>query len=144
MQQKVPFDRARPFVHSLVTTSGKLKEAGTPTVTGSTATLRVPAEHGAWDFKFTLDASDKISELHITPAADAATPATADRFTKIANKLIDAINSQDIAAIESMLDAQMQQAMPLDTATPFFRSVVTDSGKLKEAARRTSQVPPPS
>ncbi len=137
MQQTVPLDKAAPFFHSLVTTSGKLKEPSVPSVTGSTATLRVSAERGALDFRFTLDASDKIAELHITPAADAATPATADRFTKVAKKLIDAINGEDIAAIETMLDSQMQQAMPLDAAKPFFHSVVTDSGKLKEVGAPT-------
>ena len=137
MQQAVPLDKAAPFFRRLVTTSGKLKEPGVPTVTGSTATVRVSAERGAWDFKITLDASDKISELHITPAADAATPAAADRFTKIAKQLIDAINGEDIPAIESMLDSQMQQALPPDKATPFFHSVVTDSGKLKEAGAPT-------
>ena len=135
MQQAVPADRAAPFFRKLVATSGKLKEPGVPTVTGSTATLRVSAERGAWDLKYTLDASGKITALHITPADDAATPSAADRFTKIAKKLIDAINSQDIPAIETTLDPQMQRAMPFDAAKAFFRSVVTESGKLKEVVR---------
>jgi murein DD-endopeptidase MepM/ murein hydrolase activator NlpD len=134
MQQKVPLDKAAPFFRRLVSTSGKLKEPGAPTVTGSTASVRVSAERGAWDFKFTLDGSDKISELRITPVdAAAAKPATAERFTKIAKKLVEAINGDDIPSIETMLDAQMQQAMPLDKAAPFFRGIVTEFGKLKEA-----------
>jgi serine-type D-Ala-D-Ala carboxypeptidase/endopeptidase len=137
MQQAVPLDKATPFFRKLMTTNGKLKEPGTPTVTGSTATVRISAERGAWDFKFTLDATDKITELHITPAADAATPVTADRFTKIVKKLIDAMNGEDIQAIEAMLDAQMQQAMPRDKATEFFHSIITDTGKLKEASAPT-------
>jgi D-alanyl-D-alanine-carboxypeptidase/D-alanyl-D-alanine-endopeptidase len=137
MQQAVPLDKAAPFFRKLVATRGKLKEPGTPTVTGSTATVRISAERGALDIKFTLDASDKITELRITPAADAATPVTADRFTKTVKKLIDAINGEDIQDIETMLDAQMQQAMPLDKAKEFFHSIITDTGKLKETSAPT-------
>ena len=42
-----------------------------PQVTGPTAVVRVSAERGAWDFKITLDASDKISGLMVTaPGSD--------------------------------------------------------------------------
>jgi murein DD-endopeptidase MepM/ murein hydrolase activator NlpD len=133
MQEAVPLDKAAPFFRKLVATSGKLKEPGTPTIKGSTATLRVQAERGALKFKITLDAADKISELRITEAKDAAAPATADRFTKVAKKLIDAINGDDMPAFETMLDAEMQQEMPREKAAPFFRSIITDTGKLKEA-----------
>jgi murein DD-endopeptidase MepM/ murein hydrolase activator NlpD len=153
MQQKVPPDKATPFFHGLVTTYGKLKEPGTPSVTGSTATLTVPAEHGALDIKFTLDGSDKITELHIASAAGEAAAGTApaaaqvaaatavpaparaqgaDRFSKITKKLVDAINGGDIATIEAMFDAAMQQAMPADVSTAFFKGVVTQFGKLKD------------
>ena len=46
-------------------------------------------------------------------------------------------------AIETMLASQMQQALPPDKATPFFRGLVAARGKLKEAGTRQSQVPPP-
>jgi hypothetical protein len=66
-QQALPPDKATPFFRGLVTAKGKLKEAGVPQVTGPTAIVRVSAERGAWDFKITLDASDKISGLSVTP-----------------------------------------------------------------------------
>jgi murein DD-endopeptidase MepM/ murein hydrolase activator NlpD len=50
-----------------VSAAGKLEKAGSPRVTGSTAIVLVTAERGAWDFKITLDASDKISGLYVTP-----------------------------------------------------------------------------
>jgi len=67
MQQFLPPDKATPFFRGLVAAKGKLKEAGVPQVTGPTAIVRVTAERGAWDFKITLDASDKVSGLSVTP-----------------------------------------------------------------------------
>ena len=67
MQQALPPDKATPFFRGLVSAAGKLKDAGVPQVTGPTAIVRVSAERGAWDFKITLDASDKISGLYVTP-----------------------------------------------------------------------------
>ncbi len=57
----------------------------------------------------------------------------ADRFLETAKKLIQAINSDDSPAIQASFDAQMQQALPPETAAPFFRGLVTARGKLKEA-----------
>ena len=136
MQQALPPDKATPFFRGLVTAKGKLKKAGTPQVTGPTAIVRVTAERGAWDFKISLEPSDKIAELLITEAAaeaPAAAPVSAQRFTKVTNKLFHAINTDDSAAIQASFDAQMQQALPPDKATPFFREIVSTTGKLKKA-----------
>ena len=57
----------------------------------------------------------------------------ADRFLKTAKELIQAINSDDSAAIQATFGAQMQQFLPPDKAMPFFRGVVAAKGKLKEA-----------
>ncbi len=134
MQQVMPPDKATPFFRSLVTAKGKLKEAGAPQVTGSTAIVRVTAARGAWDFKISLNPSGKIAGLLIKEAAaEASAPASAQRFIKVANKLIRAINSDNSAAIQASLDAQMKQAMPPEKATPFFRGLVSADGKLKDA-----------
>jgi len=134
MQQFLPPDKATPFFRGLVSAKGKLKEAGAPQVTGPTAIVRVTAERGAWDFKISLNPSGKIAGLFITEAAaGASAPASAQRFNKVANKLIQAINSDDSAAIQSSLDAQMQQAFPPDKTTPFFRGLVSAAGKMKDA-----------
>jgi hypothetical protein len=132
MQQAFPPDKAAPFFRGLVSAAGKLKKAGVLQVTDPTAIVRVTAERGAWDFKITLEPSGKIAGLLITQAA-AKAPASAQRFTKVANKLIQAIDRDDSAAIQECLDAQMQQALPPDKATPFFRGLVFAAGKLKKA-----------
>jgi murein DD-endopeptidase MepM/ murein hydrolase activator NlpD len=134
MQQVLPPDKATPFFRALVSAKGKLKEAGAPQVNGPTAIVRVTAERGAWDFKISLKPSGKIAGLLITEAAaEASAPASAQRFTKVANKLIRAINSEDSAAIQASFDAQMQQAIPPEKAAPFFRGLVSAAGKLKDA-----------
>ena len=134
MQQLLPPDKATPFFRGLVAAKGKLKEAGAPQVTGPTAIVRVSAERGAWDFKISLDPSGKIAGLLITEAAaEASAPASALRFTKVANKLIQAINSNDSATIQASLDAQMRQVLPPEKATPFFRGLVSAAGKLRKA-----------
>lgn len=134
MQQALPPEKADPFFRGLVTAKGKLKESDAPQVAGPAAIVRVTAERGAWDFKITLSPSGKIAGLLITEAAAGASPpASAQRFTKVANKLIQAINRDDSAAIQAMFDAQMQRVFPPDKAAPFFRGLVTANGKLKEA-----------
>ncbi len=132
MQRLLPPDKATPFFRGLVTARGKLKDAGAPQITGPTAIVRVTAERGAWEFKISLDLSGKIAGLLITEAAGEAS-ASAQRFTKAANKLIQAINRGDSAAIEASFDAQMKQFLPPEKATPFFRGLVSAAGKLKDA-----------
>jgi hypothetical protein len=134
MQQVLPPDKANSFFRGILNAKGKLKDAGAPQVTGPTAIVRVTAERGAWDFKISLNPSGKIAGLLITEvAADAPTPASDQRFTKVAAKLILAINSNDSAAIQASFDAQMQQVLPPDKANPFFRGILTAKGKLKDA-----------
>ena len=134
MQRALPPDKATPFFRGLVTAKGKLTEAGVPQVTGPTAIVRVTAERGAWNFKISLNPSGKIAGLLITEAAaEAFAPASAQRFTKVANKLIQAINRDDSAAIQVSLGAQMRRAFPPDKASPFFRGLVSAAGKLKDA-----------
>ena len=134
MQQAFPPVKATPFFRGLLTAKGKLKEAGVPQVAGPTAIVRVSAERGAWDFKISLGPADKIAGLLVTEAAaEASVPASAQRFTKVASKLIQAINSNDSRAIQASFDAQMKRAFPPDKATPFFRGLLTAKGKLKEA-----------
>src|SRR3954465_14481258 len=66
-------------------------------------------------------------------ATPCAANTDADRFLETAKQLIQAINSDDLAAIQASFDAQMQQALPPDKSMPFFRKLVAAKGKLKEA-----------
>jgi murein DD-endopeptidase MepM/ murein hydrolase activator NlpD len=134
MQQALPPEKADPFFRGLVTAKGKLKEAGAAQVNDPTAIVRVMAERGAWDFKISLDPAGKIAGLLVSEAAaGASAPSSAQRFTRVANKLIQAINRDDSAAIQAMFDAEMQRALPPAKADPFFRGLVTAQGKLKKA-----------
>src|SRR5258708_684699 len=71
MQRVLPPEKTTPFSRGILTAKGKLKEAGAPQVTGPTAIVRVTAERGAWDFKISLDTSDKISGLTVNPPGSA-------------------------------------------------------------------------
>jgi murein DD-endopeptidase MepM/ murein hydrolase activator NlpD len=153
MQQALPTEKGMPFFRGLVTAKGKLKKVGAPQVTGSTAIVPVTAEHGAWNFKLTLEPTGKIAELLVTEAAadapdsapgpaSAPVAASSERFTTVSNKLFHAINRDDSAAIQALFDAEMQQAMPPDKATSFFKEVVSATGKLKHAG--TPQVTGPT
>ena len=99
------------------------------------ACLRFSTLRPQTDKEFLCDSSPSgllICSLTATLRAD-DNDADADRFLETAKKLIQAINSDDSRAIQASFDAQMQQALPPDKATPFFRGLVTAKGKLKEA-----------
>jgi murein DD-endopeptidase MepM/ murein hydrolase activator NlpD len=133
MAQALPPEKTAPFFRGLVAGKGKLKNTGTPQVSGSSAVVRVTAERGTWDFTISLDAAGKISGLLVKPAAAETRAAASRRFNKVITKLIQAINSNDSAAVQAMFDVQMQQAMPPEKAAPFFRQVLSATGKLTKA-----------
>ena len=69
MQKFLPPAKATPFFHALVSAAGKLKSAGAPQRDRpNRGRAESPPSTGAWDFKITLDASDKISGLIGDPA----------------------------------------------------------------------------
>jgi murein DD-endopeptidase MepM/ murein hydrolase activator NlpD len=55
----------------------------------------------------------------------------AGRFSAAAKKLIQEINSNDLAAIQAGFDAGMQNLLPPDKSTQFFQGIVAAKGKLK-------------
>src|SRR3954452_24460284 len=55
-----------------------------------------------------------------------------DQFLEIAKQLIQAINSDAPAAVQAAFDTPMQQFLPPDKATPFFRKLIAGTSKLKE------------
>jgi hypothetical protein len=96
MQQFMPPDKATPFFRGIVSDAGKLKGAGAPQVTGSTAIMRVTAERGTLNFKITLDESDKISELYVTPAG--ASPAADSTNASPVRERSDATGKYHVSA----------------------------------------------
>jgi hypothetical protein len=57
----------------------------------------------------------------------------ADRYSAAAKKLIQEINSNDLAAIQASFDAGMQQLLPPEKAAQFFQGIVAAKGKLRSA-----------
>ena len=55
-----------------------------------------------------------------------------DRFARIAEKLVDAINSDDQKTIQMLAAPVLQQALPEAKAREFFRDVIRQRGKIKK------------
>jgi murein DD-endopeptidase MepM/ murein hydrolase activator NlpD len=56
----------------------------------------------------------------------------AERFQKIAQRLVQAINDQDYSAIRDDLSQEMLDAVPTEKSKEFFTKVVTDFGKIEK------------
>ena len=147
MQQALPADKATPFFRGVVSAKGKLKKAGTPQVTGPTAIVRVTAERGAWDFKISLEASDKITELLITEAAakaPAAPPVSAQRFTKVTNKLFHAINPRIRRRSRQFSTLRCSSLCRPTRPLPFSAKLCPPPASSKAPPPLKSLAPPPS
>jgi len=62
-----------------------------------------------------------------------------ERFEKVAQRLVRAINAQDYSAIQQDLSQAMLDALPVEKAKPFFADLVDQFGKIEklDAPRRT-------
>lgn len=54
-----------------------------------------------------------------------------DRFEKVAERLVDAINAEDYRRIQEEFNPGMRDALPPEKAEPFFRRVVGEYGKIE-------------
>lgn len=59
-----------------------------------------------------------------------------DRFARVAEKLVDAINSDDQKTIQMMAAPVLQQALPEAKARDFFRGVIRQRGKITKIGER--------
>ena len=55
-----------------------------------------------------------------------------DRFAKVVNRLVEAMNTPDYAAIVREYDKGMSAAIPLDRTTIFFKNIESQYGKVKK------------
>jgi murein DD-endopeptidase MepM/ murein hydrolase activator NlpD len=65
----------------------------------------------------------------------------AERYTKVANQLVEAINTADYQRIQAMYNKRMDAALPLAKSSDFFKGLTRQYGKLKSLgpARLTPQ-----
>jgi hypothetical protein len=55
-----------------------------------------------------------------------------NRHTKVADQVVTFINAGDCPAIEGLFNDAMRQALPLEKATPFFRGLTAQFGKIQK------------
>ena len=55
-----------------------------------------------------------------------------DRFEKVANRMVKAINAADYDAIQNDFDSNMQKAVPSGKLNPLLRNITSQLGKIKK------------
>ena len=58
-----------------------------------------------------------------------------DRYTKVANQLVELINAGDYAGIQAKFNKTMDAALPLDKSTSFFKGLTQQMGTNPETRR---------
>src|SRR5436190_996963 len=62
----------------------------------------------------------------------AASGQATDRYTRVANQLVELINAGDYSAIQTNFDSQMGAALPLEKSTEFFSGLKQQMGKIQK------------
>src|SRR5215469_10405276 len=70
-----------------------------------------------------LDVQNKIAGLLFSPHVD--------RYTRVANHLVELINAADYSNIEALFNQEMSKALPLTKTTDFFTELTQQVGKIE-------------
>lgn len=73
-----------------------------------------------------------ILALALTSFAQTIFAQTTEAYTKVANHLVELINSADYSGVEKLFNKEMSQALPLDKTTKFFTGLTAQYGKLQK------------
>jgi hypothetical protein len=71
-------------------------------------------------------------------SAGAARGQETNRYTKVANQLMQLINAGDYAGIQAKFNQDMGAALPLDKSSAFFRSLTQHAGKIQKLGKPQS------
>ena len=58
--------------------------------------------------------------------------AETDRYSKIANQLVQLINAGNYSGMEKLFNAEMGKALPLDKASEFFKGLTAQFGRIQK------------
>ena len=64
--------------------------------------------------------------------AQTTVAAEMDRYSKVANQLVQLINAGDYSGVEKLFNGEMSKALPLDKMTDFFKGLTTQFGKIQK------------
>src|SRR5206468_2990943 len=63
---------------------------------------------------------------------EAASGQETNRYTKVANQLVELINAGDYAGIQTKFNKEMGAALPLDKSSAFFNGLTQQMGKIQK------------
>src|SRR5436309_845201 len=68
-------------------------------------------------------------------STEAASGQGTDRYTKVANQLVELINAGDYAGIQTNFNKEMGAALPLDKSSEFFKGLTQQAGKIQKLGK---------
>ena len=139
MDVALPLDKSSAFFTGLTRQMGKIQKLGEPQSVGGAMVFPAKFEKGTLDMQITLDGDGLIAGLLFKPGA-AAKPAPAkaasaqgkDRYTKVANHLIELMNAGDYAGIQTNFNKEMNAALPPDKSSEFFKQLAQQMGRIQK------------
>ena len=66
---------------------------------------------------------------------EAASGQETNRYTKVANQLVELINAGDYAGIQTKFNKEMGAALPLDKSSEFFKGLTEQAGKIQKLGK---------
>lgn len=143
MGAALPLDKSSEFFKGLTQQEGRIQKLGKPQPDGEAIVFPTEFEKGTLDMRITLDGRGLIAGLTFTPHASTkpelekhqAQLAQADRYTKVANRLVVLINAGDYASIQTKFNKEVDAALPLDKSSEFFKGLTQQGGKIQKLGK---------
>jgi len=124
MSQALPLDKATEFLKGLSAQAGKIQKLDDPEPSSKRMVFRAHFERAVLDMTLALDEQNKIAGLLFKPPVE--------RNTKVANRLVELVNTSDYFGVESLFNKEMSQALPLDKAAEFLKELSAQAGKIQK------------
>ena len=124
MSQALPLEKASDFLAGLSAQAGQIRKLDAPEPGSDGVVFPAHCEHAVLDMTLALDAQHKIAGLLFQPHVD--------RYTRVANHLVELMNAADYSGIEGLFNQQMSNALPLAKATDFFTELTGQVGKIQK------------
>jgi len=143
MDAALPLDKSSAFFNRLTRQGGKIQKLGEPEPVGGAKVFPAQCEKGALDMQIALDGRGLIAGLTFKPRAatkpdsqkSQAQLSEADRYKKVANRLVELINAGDYAGIQTNFNKEMGAALPLDKSSEFFKGLAQQAGKIQRLGK---------
>jgi hypothetical protein len=124
MSKALSLEKATEFFNGLSAQVGKIQKLDDPEPGSEGMIFQAHCERGMLDMTLALDERNKIAGLLFKPHAD--------RYTRVANRLVELIDAADYPGIENLFNEAMCKALPLNKATGFFTRLNEQVGKIQK------------